>query len=611
MLISNQFCKHSQRCTKLIKALSFISLRYWLTIPLIAVVLGVALTIGASSYKTGSQAVHTISDHLLTETVHRIGQAVDRHLVGSSTIIDAAFPLDIAATSNINDVLPDYRNRMWIATALNTHQNTDPRTQPSRYVYYGNEQGQFTGMLRSNLPQVQLRLKTNAREPRQFYELTGMSTALGVSTLEDKVYDPRTRPWYSAAKQSATPIWTSTYVDFRSKELVKTRARRVLDAQGNFQGVVATDLSMSQLNAFVRTLSLSKNGLAFIIERDGNLVASSRTPNVTKDTSGASILVNASQSEDELQNAVYKKIKPLISASDELTAARTLSFTGPNDETINLAVNRIRDDADLDWFMVVAMPQKDFMQGVDQNVKRSIGIAALASLLAILIGYGVVYWVSRDLRKLTSAAKEIANGKLDTKIEVHRSDEIGVLADAFSDMLKRLRTDKLTQLVNREVIERSIDRRIASARRSKDTSPFAVLFIDLNNFKMVNDQFGHDAGDKALVEIASRFRQTTRADDLVARYAGDEFVILINHVDSVIAAEKVRKDLEARLREPLVSVDLSRLPKHVLTGGSIGMAIFNKASVSSSEMIKEADSDMYERKRSERGAAMDQSALAV
>ena len=78
-----------------------------------------------------------------------------------------------------------------------------------------------------------------------------------------------------------------------------------------------------------------------------------------------------------------------------------------------------------------------------------------------------------------------------------------------------------------------------------------MVFIDLNRFKLINDRLGHDAGDRALVEIGRRLREATRSGDLVARYAGDEFVLLIEGVASHEVAEQVRRHLEEVLRRPL------------------------------------------------------------
>src|ERR1035437_10516921 len=124
------------------KLFSFLSLRQWLTLPYIALVFSVAVLIGTLSYRTGSQAVDTIANHLLLETVARIGQAVDRHVVGSAAVLEAAFPNGMAVPNSIDEELPVLRTRFWIATSLHL--------DPNNYVYYGNRHGQVFGLWRYN-----------------------------------------------------------------------------------------------------------------------------------------------------------------------------------------------------------------------------------------------------------------------------------------------------------------------------------------------------------------------------------------------------------------------------------------------------------------------------
>ena len=574
------------------KLYSFLSLRQWLTLPYVALVFGVAMLIGALSYRTGSQAVDTVADHLLLETVGRIGQAVDRHVVGSAAVLEAAFPNGMAVPDSIDAELPALRARFWVATSLHL--------DPNNYVYYGNRKGQFFGLWRFNSDDAELRLKLHAEAPRALFRFSGINGALGQPSDEEKMFEPRERPWYKAGAVSPTHTWTAIYIDFRTAELVATRARRVLDLRGALQGVVATDLALTKLNDFVRRLRVSANAVAFIIEPDGKLIASSRSPNVTRQNDGSNARINAVDSGDALQRAAYAQVREASTSGRRIERAVTQRFTGPNDETVQLAFDRVRDDAGLDWIIVVAVPRSDFMQGVTANVQRTVVIGALAALAAVVLGLSILGWVGRDLRRLTQAAREVGEGLLEAPLDVHRNDEIGVLANTFRHMRHRLRTDLLTNLVNREAMMHSIDERIHRARRTADSMPFGVLFIDLNNFKQVNDHLGHDAGDRALVEIARRLREATRAGDLVARFSGDEFVLLINHASSRGAAEEVRLHVEAALRAPLTSIDLSALPGGALIDGAVGLALHPFDGDSADDLVRSADRDMYERKRASR-----------
>jgi diguanylate cyclase (GGDEF)-like protein len=576
----------------LTKLFSFLSLRQWLTLPYIVLVIGVAVLIGVLSYRTGSQAVDTVANHLLLETVARIGQAVDRHVVGSAAVLEAAFPNGMAAPDSIDAELPALRTRFWIATSLHI--------DPNNYVYYGNQRGQFFGLWRFSQEDAELRVKLLGERPRQLYRFSGINGVASEPVVEERMYEPRARPWYKSGEGSASHTWTSIYIDFRSGELVATRARRVLDSQGRLQGVVATDLSLKRLNDFVSKLSLSDNTVAFIIEPGGELIASSRSPNIARRADGSNARINAAESDNALQRAAYAHIREWEASGRKIDAATTERFNGPNDEWVELAFNRVRDDAGLDWIIVVAVPRSDFLQGVTANIQRTVLIGVLGALAAVALGLSILGWVGRDLRRLTQAALDVGEGRLEVPLEVHRNDEIGVLANTFRQMQHRLRTDVVTGLANRDVILRSITARIEKARRTGDTIPFAVLFVDLNNFKLINDQFGHEAGDRVLVEIGNRLLKATREGDRVARYAGDEFVLMIAGIRSRQVAEQVRLHIEDVLGAPLESVDMSLLPAGVTFSAAAGLALFPDDGGSVDELIKHGDQDMYERKRASR-----------
>ncbi|MBP6853701.1 MAG: sensor domain-containing diguanylate cyclase, partial [Rhodoferax sp.] len=117
-----------------------LSLRQVLTIPYVVLVLALALTIVGLSYFAGSRAVDTVSSHLLMETVGRIGQAVDRHIMGSGAVLEAAFPDGMPTAPMIDADLQSLRTRFWIATSLHT--------DPNNYVYFGNRFGQGIGLFR-------------------------------------------------------------------------------------------------------------------------------------------------------------------------------------------------------------------------------------------------------------------------------------------------------------------------------------------------------------------------------------------------------------------------------------------------------------------------------
>jgi diguanylate cyclase (GGDEF)-like protein len=160
--------------------------------------------------------------------------------------------------------------------------------------------------------------------------------------------------------------------------------------------------------------------------------------------------------------------------------------------------------------------------------------------------------------------------------------------------------DPLTSLPNRVLFNDRLEHGIAQAKRHNRI--LAVMFIDLDKFKSINDTFGHAAGDEVLIETAVRLNQLTREDDTVCRQGGDEFLYLLleirNETDTVTIAEKIMRTLS---KPHQIQADSIVIKPRVLP--SIGIAIFPKDGDSSDALINSADRAMYQAKRNSTGYA--------
>jgi len=567
------------------------SLRQLLTLPYVILVVLAALVIGLLSYQAGRDAVDTLSDQLLSETVNRIQQAVDKHVSGSEAVLDTAFPPDIPAPTSIRDDLDELRTRFWLATTIHR--------DPNNYAYYGNRQGEFLGLWRFSEKEAELRLRFDGQSPRSIYRYSKIDGVLHDPDIETRIFEPRERPWYKAGQEEDNQTWTAIYIDFKTLELVSTRARRVNGSTGDFEGVVATDLSLELLNQFLRTLGLSANGFAFIFEPDGNLVATSRGPHLATSASNQSTRLNAGDSEDLWISATYAAVKTLAIPGATENGPLTTVFDGPDGKPIQAGYTRLRDTAGLDWIVAVAVPRDDFMHKVTSNVQRTVMMALLACLAIGLIGFVVLGVISKELRKLNTAVRAMGDGNHTDDILTNRNDEIGELAKTFAQMQKKLLTDRLTGIPNREAVIRRVEERIINNRRRDDHHPFALMFIDLNEFKNINDRLGHDIGDQVLVEIGKKMTASLRPTDIAARYGGDEFIVMLDKASNLEEAMTVRENLEQALRLPLDT--LNKLPasksRPNTISATIGVAVYPDHGVDFQSLLKHADSDMYYRKQ--------------
>jgi len=160
--------------------------------------------------------------------------------------------------------------------------------------------------------------------------------------------------------------------------------------------------------------------------------------------------------------------------------------------------------------------------------------------------------------------------------------------------------DVLTALPNRALFNDRLEHGLAQAKRHGWT--LAVMFIDLDRFKSINDTHGHLAGDSVLQTIAGRLKGMTREDDTVSRHGGDEFLYLLlelkQEADAITIAEKIM----AALGEPC-EVTLNDVPTALRVGCSIGIAMFPKDGTDSEALVRSADRAMYRAKRDQTGYA--------
>lgn len=150
--------------------------------------------------------------------------------------------------------------------------------------------------------------------------------------------------------------------------------------------------------------------------------------------------------------------------------------------------------------------------------------------------------------------------------------------------------DPITGLANRSLLLDRLDRMLLHVRRTKES--FAVLFIDLDGFKRINDNAGHRVGDQVLKEAAQRMERSLRESDTVSRLGGDEFVVLVDRVGVPEDAGRVARKLLGTLREPVEVAGR----KHRLSG-SIGIAIYPFHGTTADELLTYADDAMYRAKR--------------
>jgi len=266
--------------------------------------------------------------------------------------------------------------------------------------------------------------------------------------------------------------------------------------------------------------------------------------------------------------------------------------------------------------LVLLKPWQPTQQFVDAIQTRILVAGGVVFVLAIAGGLLFSHYVDLPLRNVAAAAEEIAGGNWHHQVPVRGSAEATTMAVAFNEMTSSLRAaqerllhdalhDHLTGLPNRALfMDRVSHARSHTARRPQT---FAVLFVDLDRFKTVNDSLGHTVGDCLLLEIARRLREATAGNDAaphvpglddrhgsdstLARLGGDEFTVLLENIrdasDAVRIAERLLETIAAPVR--LEGTD-------IFATASIGIAVSTSGHGGAEELVRDADTAMYRAK---------------
>ncbi|WP_413459063.1 putative bifunctional diguanylate cyclase/phosphodiesterase [Herbaspirillum huttiense] len=177
---------------------------------------------------------------------------------------------------------------------------------------------------------------------------------------------------------------------------------------------------------------------------------------------------------------------------------------------------------------------------------------------------------------------------------VQRNEVLKKIVGRTNDKLLHFAThDVLTGLPNRALLSDRIQHAVEVARRNG--KPFAVLFMDLDGFKAINDSLGHAVGDGLLVAVAQRIRACIRGEDMVARIGGDEFVVVMSNLSSPEVVEQLSENILSALRQDFQIEDAT-----LRVTSSIGIAVYPNSGESVDALMKNADAAMYEAKQSGR-----------
>jgi signal transduction histidine kinase len=410
-------------------SLSRIPLSVILKVPYtLQVVAAVGLT-GWFSLRNGQVAVHQLALELRQEIAAHVCHHIDDQLHMAEDINQmnmAAIEIGLLSLGDLETMGQLFWHQMQI--------------YPVGYINFANPQGEFIGTERVDPNHVVINeTLTPSLDTMTIYEADDQGNRTTATVLRSP--EPITEEgWYADAAQAGQPVWSDIYQWHDQPEVLSiSSSYPIYDANQQLLGVIGVDLMVSQISDFLSTLSEEQEGVIFIMEPNGLLVASSSSVPSSQLTEIGATRLPASQSQDALIQATAKHLQEKFPTGTTLpqSTALTLSVDGVRQY---VSVLTSQDKLGLDWVIVVVVPETAFMEQINRNTRITVLMCLLAAAIATLLGLVLSRLINQPIRRLVEASQAITEGDLDHTIDVHAIQEFETVASSFNTMVLRLKS---------------------------------------------------------------------------------------------------------------------------------------------------------------------------
>ncbi|MBE9114699.1 PAS domain S-box protein [Lusitaniella coriacea LEGE 07157] len=445
-----------------------VPLRLVVVIPfLVQIFAAVGLT-GYLSWRNASKAVNDLANQLSEEVAERIEQHIESFTDISHLVLELNSAIARSGNLNVED-LEQVQRLFWKQTSLS----------PSiTNLHFASVSGDFLQIERSTPPTLSRRDRDSAPN-WNIYELDSQGNPIRLLRTEE--FDPRSRPWYKDAIDSGETVWSSVYLFADPPVPGITPARPIYDTQGRLLGVMAIDLTLTQMSQFLQELQISESGRVFIMERTGKLVATSESEAIYRKTDNGVERLKASQSRDPMIRETARELRQRFDSFDRIRTSTPLRITIDGQPEF-VQVTPLTNRRGLDWLMVAVIPESNFMGQIRTNTYATIALCLMALGGATILGFYTSRWITRPIWRLARASAAIARGTLDTPVPGSRINEFSILARSLHQMIGQLQQSQA-----------QLEDKFAKVFRATP-DPIAITTLEGGHFLEVNDSFLEKSG---------------------------------------------------------------------------------------------------------------------
>lgn len=417
----------------------------------------------------------------------------------------------------------------------------------------------------------------NIFNDRNIIALTERKAQQLIRTDGEELVNVKTRKHYKEAMKGKEYI-SDVIVSMSTGEMIIVLEVPVKNDKAQTIGMLQRNFNLNEIQRYIKGLDDKENRIV-IVDREGRIISNSGNEYIAEGS--------------------YREISERLKIEEKQNGRLQMKEKG---EEVLVSYSR---NAITGWIIYVVKPYKYIWQEIAIKIFSEVAIGILLLIVLGIISNRLAYKATKPIIEIARTAEKIAKGNKTTeKLEIKTDDELGQMTEAFNKM-RSLRdsyqleseVDKLTKLYNKTTTEKICKMKLKDWARIEEGIPetlMAFYIIDLDHFKEVNDTYGHQYGDKVLVEFSNRLRKIFRPNDCVGRFGGDEFIVIIDNLPTteiiVRKAENIKR----------IASELKVEGRNVGISASIGIAIVPPQGTEYETLFKSADEALYQVKASGR-----------
>ena len=440
-------------------------LRLLLVVPFALQIFGAVGITGYLSLKNGRESVEDMASQLEEEVGERISLHLDGYMSAPTKLVQSNLNLLEMALLEAEDV-EDLGSLFWRYRQIHDVGFVMLGTESGYYADSGYDPSVDSVVISEISPSKNGNNNQYAYKANELGERTELA-------FDPDTYDFQSESWYPESIEAKAPIWSSVYSwEINPFPLAVAYASPIRNQSGEIIGAIGVEQLLLQISDFLRTLEISPNAQAFIIERDGMLIANSGDQQPFKVVDDLPVRLSVSDTDSPLVAAASKELLARMGSFNQISSLEQTTFR-LNGERHFLQVMPWGEETGLDWLVVLVVPESDFMAQINENTRTTVLLCLMSLAIALTVGYLTARRISRPIRQLSLASELIADGNLNQTVKSNAIRELNVLSHAFNRMAQQLRESFSALESSNEDLEIRVEQRTTELKEAKELAEVA------------------------------------------------------------------------------------------------------------------------------------------